>query len=97
MSVSQQFFPNLTRTENKVLELIVQIKTNKEIGRLLGISPATVKRHVENILRKLNLRNRLEAAIHALALKKCPRGSSSECPLELWRKAACEGEKKWAS
>ena len=97
MSVSKQFFPNLTRTENKVLELIVQIKTNKEIGRELGISPATVKRHVENILRKLNLKNRLEAAIHALSLRGCPRSSRTECPLESWRKAVCQDEKKWAS
>jgi len=97
MNASKQFFQKLTRTENKVLDLIVQIKTNKEIGRALGVSPATVKRHVENILRKLNLRNRLEAAIHALSLKKCPRASSSECPLELWRNASYKDEKKWAS
>lgn len=97
MSVPNAFFSKLTRTEARVLELIALVKTNKEIGRALGISPATVKRHVENILRKLNLRNRLEAAIHALSLKECPRGSGAECPLELWRRAVYQDEKKWAS
>ena len=87
----------LTPTENRVLDLIAQTRTNKEIGRALGISPATVKRHVENILRKLNLRNRLEAAIHALALNKCPRGLSVACPLESWRQAIADHDKKWAS
>jgi len=77
----------LTAAEKKVLALVSSAKTNKEIAFALGISPATVKRHLENVLRKLELRNRVEAAIYGLIAHGCPNGSSSACPLELWRKA----------
>lgn len=51
--------------EARVLSLLALALTNKEIASRLGISPATVKRHVENILHKLDLRNRTEAAVYA--------------------------------
>jgi DNA-binding CsgD family transcriptional regulator len=63
--------------------LVSQSKTNREIAQCLGISYATVKRHIENILRKLNVRNRVEAAIYALSLQRCPNGNGA-CPLEHW-------------
>ena len=50
---------NLTAAEMRVLNLISRAKTNKEIAADLGISPATVKRHLENVLRKLHLKNRV--------------------------------------
>ncbi len=53
----------LTTAERRILSLVSLAKTNKEIAVALGISPATVKRHLENVLRKLELRNRVEAAI----------------------------------
>jgi DNA-binding NarL/FixJ family response regulator len=76
----------LTRAEKRVLALVSAAKTNKEIAFALGISPATVKRHLENVLRKLELKNRVEAAIFGLLANGCPNGSSSACPLALWRK-----------
>ena len=78
---------NLTASEKRVLNLVAQAKTNKEIAAGLGISPATVKRHLENVLRKLHLKNRVEAAIYALLITGCPRGFDRHCPLELWRKS----------
>ena len=86
----------LTRAEKRVLALVSAAKTNKEIALALCISPATVKRHLENVLRKLALRNRVEAAIYGLAANGCPSGSSSACPLALWRKEKHDAEAKWA-
>ena len=86
----------LTAAEKRVLALVSSAKTNKEIAFALGISPATVKRHLENVLRKLALKNRVEAAIYGLVANGCPRGSSSACPLELWRTAKHDAETTWA-
>lgn len=73
----------LTTRERKVLELVGKANTNKEIAAALGISPATVKRHMENILRKLCLKNRIEAALYAVGLSSCPLGvRAGDCPLE---------------
>ncbi len=73
----------LTMREKKVLELVGAANTNKEIAAALGISPATVKRHIENILRKLCLKNRVEAALYAVGLSSCPLGvRGGDCPLE---------------
>lgn len=44
-------------------------KSNFEIGTILGISPLTVKNHVQKILRKLNVRNRTQAVGRTLALR----------------------------
>ena len=54
---------SLTGTERMVLKLLGQGKTNKEIAALLLRSPNTIKIHVSNILKKLNLRSRTEAAV----------------------------------
>lgn len=75
----------LTRAEKRVLALVSAAKTNKEIAFALGISPGTVKRHLENVLGKLALKNRVEAAIYGLIANGCPNGSNSPCPLMLWR------------
>jgi DNA-binding CsgD family transcriptional regulator len=75
---------NLTAAEKRVLNLISRAKTNKEIAADLGISPATVKRHLENALRKLHLKNRVELAIYGLMMTGCPRGFDHRCPLQLW-------------
>ncbi|HZH82819.1 MAG TPA: LuxR C-terminal-related transcriptional regulator [Phototrophicaceae bacterium] len=76
----------LTAAEERVIRLVSQSKTNREIASTLGISPATVKRHLENILRKLRVRNRVEAAIYSL-MSECDGGNNNaECPLAAWRK-----------
>ena len=55
----------LTPREKEVLQKLSEGLSNKEIGRSLCISENTVKVHVKNILRKLHLRTRTEAAAYA--------------------------------
>ncbi|MBV8935134.1 MAG: response regulator transcription factor [Alphaproteobacteria bacterium] len=52
----------LTQRERQILGLVSEGKSNKEIGRALRISNATVKNHVHNILEKLQVQRRGEAA-----------------------------------
>jgi len=52
----------LTQRERQILDLVGEGKSNKEIGRALQISNATVKNHVHNILEKLQVQRRGEAA-----------------------------------
>ncbi|MGE5304167.1 MAG: response regulator transcription factor [Alphaproteobacteria bacterium] len=80
----------LTAAEKRVLNLISRAKTNKEIAVALGISPATVKRHLENVLRKLHLKNRVELAIYGLMVAGCPRGFDHRCPLQRWHQSIVE-------
>ncbi len=56
----------LTPREFEVLELIVQGQTNKEIASSLSIAEDTVKIHLRNILEKLHLHNRIQAAVYAV-------------------------------
>jgi len=56
----------LTSREMEVLELIVKGKTNKEIGAELGVAEGTVKIHINNILSKLGVNDRTQAATFAL-------------------------------
>ncbi len=55
----------LTPREVEVLKVLETGATNREIAGLLFISERTVKNHVSNILGKLNLKNRAEAANYA--------------------------------
>lgn len=57
---------DLTDREREILEHIARGQSNKEIGRALGISDATVKVHIKNLLRKLNFKSRMEAALWTL-------------------------------
>jgi two-component system NarL family response regulator len=56
----------LTVRELEVLQEIVKGKTNKEIASSLRISEATVKSHINNILGKLGVTDRTQAATRAL-------------------------------
>lgn len=56
---------DLTPRELEVLSLIAQGKSNREIAIALSISEKTVKTHVGNILSKLHLSDRTQAAIYA--------------------------------
>jgi DNA-binding NarL/FixJ family response regulator len=58
--------PELTGRELEVLKQIVAGKSNKEIGRELWISEATVKTHVNSLLSKLGVTDRTQAATTAL-------------------------------
>ncbi len=53
----------LTDQEQRILERVAAGKSNKLIARELGITEGTVKVHVKHLLRKLNLRSRVEAAV----------------------------------
>lgn len=54
--------PPLTRREKEVLRCIASALQNKEIAERLDISPATVRNHVHNVLGKLEVHSKLEAA-----------------------------------
>ncbi len=56
----------LTPREISILELVVDGLTNKEIAAKLYISDNTVKIHLRNILEKLHLQNRIQAAVYAV-------------------------------
>jgi DNA-binding NarL/FixJ family response regulator len=56
----------LTGREQEVLRLLAQGLTNAELAERLYISPKTAGNHVSNILTKLHLRSRAEAAAYAL-------------------------------
>ena len=56
----------LTRREIEVLQVLAKGKSNRDIGEILSITEATVRTHVSNILAKLHLASRTEAALYAL-------------------------------
>jgi NarL family two-component system response regulator LiaR len=58
-------FTELTERELEVLKLIASGLTNSKIAEMLVISPNTVKGHVSNVLSKLHLADRTEAAVYA--------------------------------
>jgi transcriptional regulator of acetoin/glycerol metabolism len=53
--------------ERNILDLIGQGRSNKEIARILGISPETVKSHIKNVFKKLEVERRAEAVVQARA------------------------------
>jgi two-component system nitrate/nitrite response regulator NarL len=52
--------------EREVLVLLARGASNKELARELDLAESTVKIHVQNILRKLNLNSRVQAAVYAV-------------------------------
>lgn len=57
---------DLTDREREVLTLVAEGLLNREIGEALGISPKTVARHRENIMKKLGLHSRTELVKYAI-------------------------------
>jgi DNA-binding NarL/FixJ family response regulator len=53
---------HLTRREVQILQLVAEGRTNAEIARTLWVAPRTVKFHLSNIYRKLDVANRMEAS-----------------------------------
>jgi len=62
----------LTQREIDVLRLLARGLANKEIARELGIGEKTVKTHVSNILSKLGVLSRTQAALHAVQIGLVP-------------------------
>ncbi|KRE07363.1 response regulator [Priestia megaterium] len=60
------FIDYLTKREKDVLKEITKGKSNKEIGASLHITEKTVKTHVSNILSKLGVQDRTQAALYAV-------------------------------
>ncbi|HET9323672.1 MAG TPA: response regulator transcription factor [Gaiellaceae bacterium] len=58
--------PELSDRETEVLRLIANGKDNADIAKELHISPKTVKNHISNILMKLQIENRIQAAVYAV-------------------------------
>jgi len=63
----QDRLAKLSERERYILRLLVTGESNKAIGLALNITEATVKVHVRNMLRKLKLQNRTQAAVWAAA------------------------------
>ena len=59
---------HLTQSELRILALLVDGQSNGKMAEQLVISPSTVRFHVTNIIRKLGVANRTEAA--ALAVRR---------------------------
>lgn len=58
-------FEELTERERQILELIAEGTSNKEIGQKLFLTEKTIKHYVTNILQKLHVSNRVQAAMLA--------------------------------
>jgi len=58
----------LTERETEVLRLVAQGQSNKSIARILGISEGTAKTHVANLMGKLGVSSRTQAALYAIRI-----------------------------
>lgn len=65
----------LSAREEEVLILIAQGQSNREIAQQLFLSEKTVKTHVANILQKLNVKSRTQAALYAMKANLVARDS----------------------
>jgi len=64
--IAEQIRTELSGREIEVLKLIANGRDNADIARQLHISPKTVKNHISNILMKLQIENRIQAAVYAV-------------------------------
>lgn len=73
-AVSGDMKEKLTARERETMRCVAQGQSNKEIARSLDVAESTVKIHVQNILKKLNLSSRVQIAVYAVehGLDKTP-------------------------
>jgi DNA-binding NarL/FixJ family response regulator len=69
---SPQSPETLTQRETEVLRLLAEGNSNKQIARALGVTEQTVKTHVHNLLSKLGMLSRTQAALYAARLGLIP-------------------------
>jgi RNA polymerase sigma factor (sigma-70 family) len=67
----QELWERLTEREREVLALVAEGKSNKEIAQALNVTVRTVEFHVSNVLGKLGLTSRVEAAVWVKEHKLC--------------------------
>lgn len=60
-----EYIEELTKREQEILVCIAKGKSNLEISKALHITEHTVKKHTSNIFAKLNLKDRMQAALYA--------------------------------
>jgi len=65
MDIPTTLLNELSERERQILELLATGRSNKEIARDLDLSEKTIKHYMTNILQKLQVRNRVEAALLA--------------------------------
>jgi LuxR family transcriptional regulator, transcriptional regulator of spore coat protein len=58
----------LTNREREVFELLVQDKTTRDIAEQLFISEKTVRNHISNVMKKLNVKGRSQAVVELVRL-----------------------------
>lgn len=63
----------LSNREHEIMQWVSVGKTNVEIGQILGISPRTVRNHLQNIFRKLDVMNRAQAVYEVEQLRGVER------------------------
>lgn len=78
--VSADRLSELTPREFDVLQKVVQGYTNAEISQRLSLSEGTVKSHIQHMLTKLNLRNRVHAVIYAFEIGLAPAATPMPFP-----------------
>jgi len=73
---------DLTRRENEILRLVSEGHSNIQLAKMLWVTEQTVKFHLSNIYRKLDVRNRTQAAAKArsLGITESPDGESGHHP-----------------
>jgi RNA polymerase sigma factor (sigma-70 family) len=72
---TEEAINQLTEREQEILRLVAQGLTNREIGEALHLAEKTIKHYMTNVLQKLQVRSRVEAAL--LAQKRGLGGETS--------------------
>jgi two-component system response regulator DevR len=72
-SAEDERLARLTDQERRILDLIAEGLTNRQIGERMFLAEKTVKNYVSNVLAKLGMERRTEAAVFAARLKPADR------------------------
>ena len=65
--MANRIYKEVSPAERPVLDLMARGMADKEIARVIGVAPGTVKNQVKSILRKMNAQNRTQAVAMFLA------------------------------